>query len=138
MIHLLFTSLAIALLILLTACSPGKMPQQPVANSSTPESVPHPSATPSAIAEVPAPLLEQLKQTLSRQTGVPIAQIHLKSATAAEWQDSCLGLASPDELCLMVITPGYRVTLSTPTADYIFHTDRSQAFRLVSQGSLQR
>lgn len=44
-------------------------------------------------------------------TRVELDDITVESLEAAEWPDSCLGLATEDEACLDVVTPGYRIRL---------------------------
>ncbi|GAB4229197.1 MAG: hypothetical protein Kow00121_58140 [Elainellaceae cyanobacterium] len=72
----------------------------------------------------PAELVEDLKSVLSMKTGVPSYEILFISAEATNWPDACLGAADADEVCAQVITPGYRVILSTLTEEFTFHTDR--------------
>lgn len=79
----------------------------------------------------PAKLVEDLKSILSTKTGVPSYDILFISAEAVEWSDACLGATKPEEICAQVITPGYRIILSTLTEEYEFHTDRTgQELRL--------
>lgn len=72
-----------------------------------------------------AQLVEDLKSVLSADTGIPSHEILFVSAETVDWTDTCLGLSQPDELCAQVITPGYRITLSTLDREYEFHTDRA-------------
>ncbi len=41
----------------------------------------------------------------------------------ADWPDACLGLAGPDELCLQVITPGWRIVLQAGDVEVILRSD---------------
>lgn len=72
-----------------------------------------------------AQLIEDLKSILAAQTGIPSYAIMFVSAEAVEWPNSCLGAAKPGEMCAQVITPGYRVVLSTLDKQYELRTDRS-------------
>jgi hypothetical protein len=126
--------LAIALL-LISACSMVQT-AQPVANSSSPlltqSDLPELSfsqADSSITPEPPDRLANAIKSALSAETQVPTSSISLKSAEAVNWNDGCLGLARPDEVCLMAITPGYRMIFGTPTRDYEVHSDRQRTFR---------
>jgi hypothetical protein len=62
-------------------------------------------------------------EKLSRQLDLSPAQIELVLVEEAEWPDPCLGLPEPDELCAMVITPGYLVELQSGGQSYRFRTD---------------
>jgi hypothetical protein len=52
-------------------------------------------------------------------------EITVLSHEATQWSDSCLGLASPDEMCLQVITPGWRVILEVGSQQFEYHTDET-------------
>ncbi|MBD3884211.1 hypothetical protein IFO70_20905 [Phormidium tenue FACHB-886] len=137
MLQFFWLGLAIALL-QLAACSAVPLPQQAASKPPVVEPVelsqslqsPSPSSVPSA-AEPSAEVVNAMRADLSTTTGVPTANITLKSAEAVNWNDSCLGSARPDEICLMAVTPGYRIILSSPTKDYEFHSDRQRTFRRV-------
>jgi len=64
-------------------------------------------------------------QALNQATGIPLSEIQVASIEAAQWPDSCLGLARSDEMCAEVITPGWKIILDTADNIYIFHTDQS-------------
>lgn len=73
----------------------------------------------------PASLVEDLKTILATELGVPSSSLLVEAATVAEWNDACLGVPHPEEMCAQVITPGYRIVLSTSTETYEFHTDET-------------
>lgn len=62
---------------------------------------------------------------LSKHEGLPPASLTVTSIAAVDWRNSCLGCAGPDENCLMVITPGYRLLFQAGDAQYAVHTDAS-------------
>ncbi len=64
-------------------------------------------------------------QAVNQATGIPLSEIQVASIEAAQWPDSCLGLARSDEMCAEVITPGWKIILDTADNIYIFHTDQS-------------
>ena len=71
------------------------------------------------------PAVEAAIKTLVEQEGVTAASVTVVDVTAVDWPDSCLGCAGPEEVCLMVITPGYRITLRSGAETYALHTDRT-------------
>lgn len=73
-------------------------------------------------AELP-PAAIAAQYALSRQLKVSILQVVVVSTEEVEWPDSCLGAAKPDEMCLQVITPGYRVILEHRGQRFEFHTN---------------
>lgn len=56
----------------------------------------------------------------------------LVAVSEEEWPDSCLGLARQDEVCLTVITPGYRVIIEQGGIRIEYHTARVSGFRRVT------
>ena len=62
---------------------------------------------------------------LSQSTGVSAEQIQVLTSERVEWPDACLGLASQDEACAQVVTPGFRIVLQAGDQTYEFHTDES-------------
>lgn len=63
------------------------------------------------------------KQYLAETLEVPITRIDLISVEGKLWSNSCLGCAKPEENCLMVITPGYKVQLAVDGHGYAVHTN---------------
>jgi len=91
------------------------MPTDTPLSTATPE--PAPGGYPSAAFAAQAALAELL--------GVAVEQVEIRNIEPVEWPDGCLGLAGPDEMCTMAIVPGYRVVLSSGSAQYIFRTNES-------------
>ncbi len=104
-----------------------------------------PSQPPTAVRPmetVPAPPLEDEPPTLSgpaaitaaavefaaAELGVDPASIEVISVDAVDWNNSCLGAAAPNEMCLEVITPGYRVLLDVGGKQVAVHTNRDGSY----------
>jgi hypothetical protein len=62
---------------------------------------------------------------LMEKLNVSRAAVAIVSVEAVEWRTSCLGCAGPDENCLMVITPGYRILLESGGQSYTVHTNET-------------
>ncbi|MDX2216387.1 MAG: hypothetical protein SFY66_24195 [Oculatellaceae cyanobacterium bins.114] len=113
------------------ACSPPAVTSPSAAPSTFPSSsATLPRATPSTAPEtgVTTPSetwIETVQTSLAQTLAISPNQIQLKEVTPSEWNDACLGLPQPDELCAQVITPGYQATFSTPQGDYFIHSDRT-------------
>ncbi|HQE93434.1 MAG TPA: hypothetical protein PLH19_10435 [Anaerolineae bacterium] len=71
------------------------------------------------------PAVEAAIQVLIEQVGVTRESVAVLTVEAVEWANSCLGCARPGEQCLMVITPGYRIVLTSGGNTYTLHTNRS-------------
>jgi len=110
----------VGLIVLLTAAAcagtPVVTPRQPAPTPS-----PLPPTAPSYPPEAQV-LVEQAVADLSRRTQIPASDIRLLGVEGVQWPDSCLGCAKPGEMCLMVITPGYRIGLQAGGRGYDYHT----------------
>ncbi len=129
----------LTLLLFVSACSSLALQTEPV---ETP-------ATTSAQSENGAPLdfsptesapdipqaFQPARDALAKDLGISPDQIRIKSREEAMWRDSCLGVIVSGEMCLQVITPGFRVVFTTPKGDIEYHTDQSgNSFRKVGAG----
>jgi hypothetical protein len=93
------------------------------------------TAVPSAYQDNPA--VEAAIKTLVEQEGVAMESVTVVDVTAVEWPNSCLGCEKPGQNCLMVITPGYRITLKSSAETYALHTNRTgQQVIICTQPSL--
>lgn len=71
------------------------------------------------------PAVQAAIKTLVEQENVAAESITVLGVSAVEWSNSCLGCETPEQYCLMVITPGYRITLKSGAETYNLHTDRT-------------
>jgi hypothetical protein len=78
---------------------------------------------PSAYQDNPA--VEAAIKTLVEQEGVAMESVTVVDVAAVEWPNSCLGCEKQGQICLTVITPGYRITLKSGAETYALHTDRT-------------
>lgn len=110
--------LLIALVLLLAACVP---------IDETPE-------VPTIDPELPPLAALTARTWLADRLGVPIEQLEIQDMEQAEWSDSCLGLGGPEESCLQVITPGWRIEFLINGEVYTVRTDEdATAIRLEPQ-----
>lgn len=88
--------------------------------------------------EIVAPKLEvpaatAVAERLARQLRLTRDQVEIAQVTTANWPNSCLGLPAEGEICAMMITPGYAVSLAVAGQRYEYRTDESgQRIRLAS------
>lgn len=68
-------------------------------------------------------MIELARQDLAARQSVPLAEIRVQSAETIHWPDSCLGVPVPDQACLTVITPGFRIVLLHDQTAFVYHTD---------------
>ncbi len=118
-----FLSLVVSLF-LLSACSPKISPPATLSVSASPlPSFAAPPAMATSAGDSSA-AVAAAKDALATRLHVGPSGLTVQSATAVQWPDSCLGAAGPDEMCAMIVTPGWRIVLSASGADYEFHTNR--------------
>jgi hypothetical protein len=98
--------LAAAMVLLLSACGP-----QEVTVPGTGVESPEAEAAGAAMLD------------LADRTGVNIAEVQVVSIQQTEWNDACLELGQPNEMCAQVMVPGYRIVLEVEGQQYVYHTD---------------
>jgi hypothetical protein len=69
------------------------------------------------------PSVEAARLKLAQQLGVDAGALILREVTDQEWNDACLGLAQPGEMCAQVIVPGYLVVFEVDGRSYDIRTD---------------
>lgn len=65
------------------------------------------------------------RQAVARRLGVALESVEVVSLESREWRDACLGLATADEMCAQVITPGFLVTLRAGGQVYEARTNQN-------------
>ena len=83
--------------------------------------------TPTPPVDVPDEVETAAREHLNAETGIPVEAMEIVDAERRDWPDSCLGLAEPDEACLTVITPGWRITIQAEDEQYALRTDEDGA-----------
>ena len=70
-------------------------------------------------------------QDLAAELGADAGSIIVVSADVVDWPDACLGINREGIACATVITPGFRIILSSGGTQYEYHTDNgTRAVRL--------
>jgi len=86
----------------------------------TPVEAPTASAGADLSPEVAA-LVEQATQDLVKRAGVSAGDIAVRSVQAVQWRDGSLGCPQPGMNYIMMITPGYLITLEANGQAYEYH-----------------
>jgi hypothetical protein len=130
-------SILLVAALLLFACLPGTATQpvdqtvlepepSPIESPNLPEPERIIPTTPQSTLEVeedyPEAVLAAIED-LALQLEISPKQVQVISFQDEEWPDSCLGLAAPDEMCLQVITPGFRILLNANGMHFEYHSD---------------
>jgi hypothetical protein len=72
----------------------------------------------------PPLVVEQVQQFLTQEAHLAPSQATIEQVEAVTWHDACLDLAQPGELCAQMLTPGYAITVKTPTGTMALHTNQ--------------
>ena len=103
----LFIYIGLILSIFLVACNPSQIEQ-----------------IQSEIGEVPD-FIDEMLINFSDEHGISTEQIILTEIESVNWPNSCLGVEIKNQMCLDVITSGYRIVFDTPQGEFIFHSNES-------------
>jgi hypothetical protein len=79
-------------------------------------------------------LAEKIVADLQKRLNVSREQIVVVQMEGVQWADSSLGCPQPGMNYLMVITPGYRVTLTAQGQEYVYHADQNERFVFCPDG----
>ncbi len=97
------------------------------------------SATPTQTAQPPQSLVNTLRQSLSKQTGIPAKKLRVIESSQKNWANGCLELAKPDEMCTQMIVSGWRIVFSNGTRQWAYRTDATgKTYRLETPTSRSR
>ncbi|MBN1371098.1 MAG: hypothetical protein JW987_03980 [Anaerolineaceae bacterium] len=67
----------------------------------------------------------KVRQQAAEDKGVGLEEVTLVSSEAVQWNNSCLGVERDGMMCLMVITPGYRIKVKVMNTTLEYHTNQS-------------
>jgi hypothetical protein len=77
--------------------------------------------TPTAV--VYAPPIEAARRRVAEDLNLDADEIVVVSFELTEWQDSCLDVKLPDQICSEVVTPGYKINMNADENAYEAHTN---------------
>jgi hypothetical protein len=129
------TILSLTLIFLLAACAPVD-PAAPGQTDPPEPAYPAGESPPAILPAYPVPTLdpsrlpaaiEIVRQYVIAANGYPDDAVQVVSYEALTFPDSCLGVNRTEEMCLQVITPGFRILLYTPDGEVWVHTDEDGA-----------
>lgn len=131
--HIVAALTAVAVLALAACVAP---PPSPAVPPSTQPPAAAPTPTPTAVIDVPpsevdppassgqSDIADLAVQFAAGELGVDPASVQVVSVEPVDWRNSCLGVEVPGEMCLEVITPGYRVVLEIDGQQVFVHTNQ--------------
>jgi len=99
--------------------------------SPTPTLTPTQTATPTATATLtptptetpdPSAAVTGARLTLAQALGINAIEIQVEEVQYVNWNNSCLEMPAENEICLSVLTPGFRIILTFDSKRYEVHT----------------
>ena len=92
--------------------------------------------------KLPKSVSDRILQLASELLELPISQFQIIKAEQQTWNNACLDLQRPEERCMGVLTPGWRVTVKNKEQRLVYHSDRegsrirfNQAASKLSEGN---
>lgn len=81
--------------------------------------------------QLPATVAAAVRRELSRSSGIAADKLKLIESSRQSWSNTCLGLATTDEICGQMIVEGWRVVVSDGSQTWVYRTNaRGNILRL--------
>jgi hypothetical protein len=74
-----------------------------------------------------ATAMKAVRTKASQEYGVANELVDIVSVTEHTWPDGCLGLAAEGQICIMMLTYGYEITVSVTNQLVTYRTDQTGA-----------
>lgn len=71
------------------------------------------------------PAAASARKDLANKLSVDEKSIVIMQITDTTWNDGCLGLGGPAEICLQALVPGFKVEMLVQGKTYIYRTDKT-------------
>ncbi|MBW4515103.1 MAG: hypothetical protein KME11_07750 [Timaviella obliquedivisa GSE-PSE-MK23-08B] len=95
---------------------------------------PLPFLTSPQAEQFPRQIANPIRRDLARRLNLPRQQLSIASSTIETWEDDCLGLKAPGELCIQLPIEGWRVEVTNGHRNWFYRADRAgQNIRLESE-----
>lgn len=73
------------------------------------------------------PAAAAARKDLAEKLDIEEKDIVIMQITDTTWNNGCLGLAGPDEMCTEALVPGFKVEMDVQGEPYIYRTDKTGA-----------
>ncbi len=81
----------------------------------------------------PKSLAWRVRRDLARRVGIPTRNLRVSEAHRQTWNNACLELAAPDEMCAQQLVQGWRIVVAHGQQNWVYHTDaQGRSLRLES------
>jgi hypothetical protein len=84
--------------------------------------------------QFPRRVANPIRRNLAQRLNLPRQRLRIASSTIESWEDDCLGLNAPGELCIQIPIEGWRVEVTNGHQSWFYRADRKgQNIRLESE-----
>jgi hypothetical protein len=87
------------------------------------------------LRDLPRSVANAVTRDLSRRQGISPSNIEIVEYTPETWNNGCLQLPKPGELCTQALVPGWRVVASDGRKNWVYHTNRTGRLLRVNSGT---
>jgi len=93
-----------------------------------------PFLTPPSAERFPRRVANPVRRNLAQRLNLPSQRLSIASSTLETWEDDCLGLNAPGELCIQIPTEGWRVEITNGYQSWFYRADtKGQNIRLENE-----
>lgn len=68
----------------------------------------------------------------SKRSQISPKELEIVDYTPRTWNNGCLGISQPNEVCTQALVPGWRVVVSDGKQNWVYHTNNGRTFRIAS------
>ena len=72
---------------------------------------------------LPRRVASAVRRDASRRTQISLKELEIVESNPRTWNNGCLGLSQPAEVCTQALVPGWRVVVSDGKQNWIYHTN---------------
>jgi hypothetical protein len=76
-------------------------------------------------SNVPSKIVDLVRQDILKRDRTEAERLKVMEATQKTWQDGCLGLAKPDEICTQALVEGWKIVVSDGEKSWTYRTDET-------------
>lgn len=74
--------------------------------------------------KLPRQVANPVRRDLARRLSLPRQRLKIASSTVETWEDDCLGVSAPEELCIQIPIEGWRIEVSNGHQSWFYRVDR--------------
>jgi hypothetical protein len=84
---------------------------------------------------LPVTVVNAVIKDVSRLENIPQTRLRIVNYSKETWRNGCLEVLKPGEMCTQALVPGYKVTVSDGSQQWIYHTNNNGRNLRLASGS---